>query len=122
MGDRKCLRPLPQFKDVSFSLTWMAFLTPLSNQRSSLSSTRTWLFSKECPLSSSCPEELARQLIRFLNVQFIAFFLVLYDIDDIALFVSWCFALEVDQFLSEGVGGFELHRDVMFLEDSPEFF
>ena len=39
----------PGFKDVFCSLTWEASLTPLSNQRSSLSSTRPWLPSKECP-------------------------------------------------------------------------
>ena len=50
-----------------FFLPWMASLTPLSNQRSSLSSTHTWLSSKEGPLSfrrrcpaESCPEEVAR--------------------------------------------------------------
>ena len=37
MGDRKCLRPPPWFKDVFFNLKWTASLTPLSNQRSSLS-------------------------------------------------------------------------------------
>ena len=61
-------------------------------------------------------------LFSFPDVQFIAFFLALYGIVNIALFVTWCFVLGVDQSLSEGVGGFELHRDVMFLEDSPEFF
>ena len=61
-------------------------------------------------------------LFSFPIVQFIAFFLALYGIDDIALFVSWCFVLGVDQSLSEGVGGLELHRDVPFLEDSPELF
>ena len=30
MRGRKCLRPPPWFKDGFFSLTWMAFLTPLS--------------------------------------------------------------------------------------------
>ena len=61
-------------------------------------------------------------LFSFPNVQFIAFFLALYGIDNIALLVLWCFVLGVDQSMSEGVGVFELHRDVMFLEDSPEFF
>ena len=71
-----------------FSLTWMASLKPLSNQRSSLFSTHTWLSSKECPLSfkcrctaESCPEEVAclchmfmDGLFSFPNLQFIAFF------------------------------------------------
>ena len=61
-------------------------------------------------------------LYSFLNVRFIAFFPVLYGRDDIALVASRCFVLGVDQSLSEGVGGCELHRHVMFLEDSPEFF
>ena len=61
-------------------------------------------------------------LFSFPNVQFIAFFPALYGIDNIALFVPWYFVLGMDQFLSEGVGGFELHRHVMFLEDFPEFF
>ena len=39
VGDRKSLRPPPRFKDVFFSLTWMASLTPLSNQWSSLTHT-----------------------------------------------------------------------------------
>ena len=34
---------LPGLKMFFFSLTWMASLIPLSNQRSSLSSSRTWL-------------------------------------------------------------------------------
>ena len=59
-------------------------------------------------------------LFRFPNVQFVAFFLALYGFHDVALFVPWCFVLGVDQSLSEGVGEFELKRDVMFLEDSPE--
>ena len=37
-----------------------------------------------------------------------------------ALFVSCCFVFGVDQSLSEGVGGFELHWDVVFLEDSSD--
>ena len=87
-GERKCPRPPARFEDGFFSLTWMASLTPLSNQRSSLSSTRTWLSSKACPLSfrcrctaESCPEEVAR----------------LYGIDNIALSVRLCSqpALEV---------------------------
>ena len=41
-------------------------------------------------------------LFSFPNVPFIAFFLALYG-TDIALFVSWCFVLGVDQSLSEGV-------------------
>ena len=59
-------------------------------------------------------------LFGFPKVQFIAFFLALHGIDATALFVSWCFVLGVVQSLSEGVGGFKLHRDVMFMEDSPE--
>ena len=58
------LSPHPGLKMVY--LAWMASLTPLLNQRS-LSTTRTWLSSKECPLSfrcrctaESCPEEVAR--------------------------------------------------------------
>uniref|UniRef100_A0A674PQ88 Lipocalin/cytosolic fatty-acid binding domain-containing protein n=1 Tax=Takifugu rubripes TaxID=31033 RepID=A0A674PQ88_TAKRU len=54
VGDRKCLRPPPLFKDGFSSLTWMVSLTPLSNQRSSLASICTWLSSKECPLSFKC--------------------------------------------------------------------
>ena len=61
-------------------------------------------------------------LFRFTSVQLIAFLLALYGIDDIALLVSWCFVLGVNQSLSEGVGVFTLPWDVMFLEDSPEFF
>ena len=99
-----CVWQKPWFKDVFFfSLKWMAPLSPLSNQQSSLSSTRTWLSSKQCPLSfrcrctaKSCPEEVARLCwaIRlwmgcccFPNVQFIAFFLALYGPDDIAVCV-----------------------------------
>ena len=55
------------------------------------------------------------RLFSFPDVQFIAFYLALYGIDNIALFGPWCFVLGVDQSLSEGVGGFELHRDVMSL-------
>ena len=58
-------------------------------------------------------------LFSFPNVQLIAFLLALYGIDAIALFVCWCFVLGVDQSLTEGVGGFELHRDVLLLEVSP---
>ena len=42
------------------------------------------------------------------SIQVIAFFLALYGTDVIALFVSGCFVFGADQFLSEGVGGFEL--------------
>ena len=56
-------------------------------------------------------------LFSFPNAQFIAVLLALYGIDDIALFVSWCFVLGVNQSMFEGVGGFELHWDVVFLED-----
>ena len=42
------------------------------------------------------------RLLSFLKVQFIAFFLALYGIDEIALFVPWCFVLGVDQSLYEG--------------------
>ena len=57
----------------------------------------------------------------FPSVQFIGLLLAPYGRDDIALCVSWCFVLGVDQSLCEGAGGFELHRDVVFLEDSREF-
>lgn len=58
----------------------------------------------------------------FPNVHFLAFPLELDSIDNIGLFVSWFLVLQVDQFLSECVGGLELCWNVMFLEDSPEFF
>ena len=61
-------------------------------------------------------------LFSFPNVQFIAFLMALYGIEDIALFASWWVVLGVDQSLSEGVGGFELHLGVVCLEGSPEFF
>ena len=61
-------------------------------------------------------------LFGFPNIQFIAFLLALIGIADIAPFVYRCLVLGVDQSLSEGVGGFVLPRDVVFLEDSPEFF
>ena len=49
---------------------------------------------------------LMEGLFSFPNVHFIAFFLALYGTDDIALFVSWCFVLGVDQSLSEGLFNF----------------
>lgn len=51
---------------MDFPWCWMASLTPLSNQQSSLASTHTWLSSKELLLSfkcrctaQSCPEDAA---------------------------------------------------------------
>ena len=52
-----------------------------------------------------------KRLFSFPNLKFIAFPLALHGIDYIAFFVSWCFVL-----------GFELHWDVVYLEDSPDFF
>lgn len=60
--------------------------------------------------------------LTFSNVHFLAFPLELDSIDNIGLFVSWFLVLQVDQFLSECVGGLELCWNVMFSEDSPEFF
>ena len=53
-------------------------------------------------------------LFSFTSVQFIAFLLALYGIDDIALFVSWCFVVRLTSFCLKGVGGFELHWDIVF--------
>ena len=48
------------------------------------------------------------RLFSFHNVQFFAFLLALYGTDNIVLFVSWCFVLGVDWFLSKGVGHWDL--------------
>ena len=48
-----------------------------------------------------------------------AVLLALCSIDGIVLFVS-CFVLGQDPFLFQGVGGFELHWNVVFLKDSPK--
>ena len=102
-----------------FCLTWMSSWTPLSNQPSSCSNTRTWLSSKECPLSFRCrwtaessPEDVAHLCCAICLWRGCFSFPNVYSIDDIALFVSWCFVLAVDQSLSECVGRFELHWDV----------
>ena len=51
---------------------------------------------------------LMEALFSFPGVQFVAFLLALYGRDDIALFVSWCFVLGVDQWTSgcRAFGGF----------------
>ena len=59
-----------------------------------------------------------KRLFSLPNVQFIALLLALFGKDNIALIVSCYFVLGVNQSLSVGVGGFELHWDAVFLEEN----
>ena len=64
---------------------------------------------------------LVEWLFCFTNVQVCAFLAALNCIHYITLLVPGCFVLRVDKLPSQCVARFEMHRDVVFVENPPEF-
>ena len=87
-----------------------------------------WILSKECPIFFRCnwtaeswPQELCHSLIEglfsFTYVQICVILALLSSINYITLLMPGCFILRVEKLPPQCVTGFEVNRDVVFIEN-----